>query len=50
MSDHEEIESSLAAWVLGAIDVEESEVIRIHVEGCASCRQEALRSFGWTPR
>ena len=39
MSDHEELESSVAAWVLGAVDEAEAEAIRSHVEGCASCRQ-----------
>lgn len=37
MSDHEELESSIAAWVLGAVDPDEAESIRVHVEGCASC-------------
>src|SRR6266568_687378 len=43
MSDHEELESSVAAWVLGALDAEESERMRVHVEGCASCSQAAVR-------
>src|SRR5260370_135124 len=39
MSDHEELESNVAAWVLGALDREEAEVVQAHVEGCASCRE-----------
>ncbi len=33
MSDHEELESNVAAWVLGALDPEEAAVVRAHVEG-----------------
>ena len=43
MSDHEELESNLAAWVLGALDPEEAEVVEAHVEGCASCRETVAR-------
>jgi anti-sigma-K factor RskA len=43
MSDHEALESSVAAWVLGALDAGEAEAMRIHVEGCASCSQVAGR-------
>jgi anti-sigma-K factor RskA len=43
MSDHEELESNVAAWVLGALDREEAEVVEAHVEGCASCRETAAR-------
>ncbi len=43
MSDHEELESSLAAWVLGALGVAEADSLRLHVEGCATCRQTAAR-------
>jgi anti-sigma-K factor RskA len=43
MSDHEELESNLAAWVLGALDTEEAEVVAAHVEGCASCRETVAR-------
>jgi anti-sigma-K factor RskA len=43
MSDHEELESSIAAWVLGALGAEEAETLRVHVEGCATCRQTAAR-------
>jgi anti-sigma-K factor RskA len=43
MSDHEELESSVAAWVLGALDPDEARGIQVHVEGCASCRETADR-------
>ncbi|HEV2967534.1 MAG TPA: anti-sigma factor [Candidatus Dormibacteraeota bacterium] len=43
MSDHEELESNVAAWVLGALDRDEAEVVRAHVEGCASCRETMSR-------
>src|SRR5256885_9664566 len=43
MSDHEELESSVAAWVLGALDADEAASVRVHVERCASCRQVAGR-------
>jgi anti-sigma-K factor RskA len=43
MSDHEELESNVAAWVLGALDPGEAEVVQAHVEGCAACRETAAR-------
>ena len=46
MSDtdgHDELESSVAAWVLGALDADEAESVRLHVESCASCREVAAR-------
>jgi anti-sigma-K factor RskA len=43
MSDHEGLESNLAAWVLGALDPEEAEALQAHVEGCASCRETVAR-------
>jgi anti-sigma-K factor RskA len=43
MSDHEELESNLAAWVLGALDSAEAEMVVAHVEGCASCRETVAR-------
>src|SRR5438128_1262557 len=43
MSDHEEIESSVAAWVLGALDADEAETVRSHAEGCPTCRELAAR-------
>jgi len=43
MSDHEEIERSVAAWVLGALDAEEADSVRSHAEGCPTCREVAGR-------
>lgn len=43
MSEHEEMENAIAAWVLGATDADEAEKIAKHVEGCASCRAAAAR-------
>ena len=41
---HDELESSLAAWLLGALDSpDDAEAVRVHVEGCASCREVAER-------
>jgi anti-sigma-K factor RskA len=46
MSDdlrHDELEAMVAPWVLGALDTEEAETVRVHVDGCASCREVATR-------
>jgi anti-sigma-K factor RskA len=43
MSEHEELESSVAAWVLGALEADEADVVRTHVETCPTCRETALR-------
>jgi anti-sigma-K factor RskA len=43
MSDHEELESAIAAWVLGALEPDEAEAMRTHVEGCATCTEIAGR-------
>jgi anti-sigma-K factor RskA len=43
MSDHEELESLVAPWVLGAVDADEVGEIRNHIEGCASCREATSR-------
>ena len=42
MSDHEELESAVAAWVLGALDADEAEAVRSHAEGCPTCREVAV--------
>ncbi|HEV2414181.1 MAG TPA: anti-sigma factor [Candidatus Dormibacteraeota bacterium] len=41
--EHDEIESSVAAFVLGALDGDEAEIVRLHLEGCDSCRALARR-------
>ena len=43
MSEHEQIEESVAAWVLGALDPSEAESVRVHVAACPSCRPIAAR-------
>jgi anti-sigma-K factor RskA len=43
MSEHEELEISVASWVMGAIDVDEAEIVRAHIEGCPICREAAVR-------
>ena len=43
MSEHEELESSVAAWVLGAVEADEVDVLRTHIEACPTCRETALR-------
>ena len=41
--EHEEIESLLGAFVLGATDAEEEEMVRAHLPGCASCTATVRR-------
>jgi len=46
MSDgaqHDELEGSVAAWVLGALEPSEAQTIAAHAEGCATCREVAVR-------
>lgn len=43
MPDHEELESLVAPWVLGAVEPAEAESVRAHIEGCAACREAAAR-------
>lgn len=43
MSEHEELENSIAAWVLGAAEPDEASRISSHVAGCASCREVVSR-------
>ena len=41
--DHEELENSVAAYVLGATEPGETESIQHHLQGCPSCREMAER-------
>src|SRR5947199_8159084 len=41
--EHEEIESLLGAFVLGATEAEEEEMVRAHLPGCASCTATVRR-------
>lgn len=43
ISDHDEIESSIAAYLLGAVDREEAEILRAHLEGCPLCQDIVRR-------
>jgi Anti-sigma-K factor rskA len=43
MSEHDELEASVAAWVLGATEGDEADEMRIHIEGCPICRETAAR-------
>lgn len=43
MSEHEEIENAIAAWLLGATDPDEAQKIAMHVDGCATCSAAAAR-------
>jgi anti-sigma-K factor RskA len=42
-AEHEELESSVAAYVLGSLDTQERDRMRIHLEGCATCRELTAR-------
>jgi len=43
MSEHDELELSVAAWVLGAVEAGEAQELSLHIEGCPSCREAAAR-------
>ncbi len=43
IGDHEEVENSIAAYVLGATETEENDSIQHHLDGCAGCRELAER-------
>jgi anti-sigma-K factor RskA len=43
MSEHEQLEDSVAAWVLGALDAREAEMMRAHIETCATCPELVSR-------
>ena len=43
MSEHEELEATVPAWVLGVVEVDEVEIVRAHIEACPICRETALR-------
>jgi anti-sigma-K factor RskA len=42
-AEHDEIQNSVAAFLLGAADPEEAELVRAHLEGCVSCQELARR-------
>lgn len=41
--EHAEIEDNVAAFVLGALDGDEAEMVRLHLEGCETCQALARR-------
>ncbi len=43
MTDHPELENTVAAFVLGAAEEDEMEEVRVHLAGCAECRMLAAR-------
>lgn len=43
MSEHEQLEESVASWVLGAAEAGEAEMLRAHIQTCPSCREMANR-------
>jgi anti-sigma-K factor RskA len=43
MSEHDELETLVAGWVLGALEPGEVESVRAHIETCPICRDAALR-------
>ena len=43
MTEHQDLENSVAAFVLGASEPEEADELREHIRACASCRQLAGR-------
>ncbi len=42
-AEHEELENSIVAYLLGSADAEDLDRLRAHLEACASCREMAAR-------
>jgi anti-sigma-K factor RskA len=42
-AEHEELENSVAAYVLGSADPQDEDRLRAHLDACASCRELAAR-------
>ena len=45
-ADHEEMERSVAGYVLGALDADEARAVEEHLKACAECRAVAARLAG----
>jgi anti-sigma-K factor RskA len=43
MFDHEQLESWVAPWVLGALEPDEADAVASHIQGCSSCLEVATR-------
>lgn len=43
IADHDDVENSLPAYLMGTAEPDEAEMVRAHLEGCPSCRQFAQR-------
>jgi len=43
IADHDDIETSLPAFLMGTAEPDEAEKVRAHLEGCSSCREFAQR-------
>jgi len=43
IAEHDDIENSLPAYLMGTAEPDESEMVRAHLEGCPSCLQFARR-------
>lgn len=46
MSEHEQLEESVASWLLGAVEADEAETLRTHIEACSTCGEMASRLGG----
>ena len=42
-ADHDQIQESLAAFLVGASDSDEADMVRAHLDGCSSCQELARR-------
>lgn len=52
ITDHDELEASVAAYVLGALDDDEAQEVRMHLQTCPTCpalAQDLRRAIGVLP-
>ncbi|TMD10677.1 MAG: hypothetical protein E6J02_00210 [Chloroflexi bacterium] len=43
MSDHPDLENSVVAYLVGAAEPDEAELMRVHLAGCEDCRRLVAR-------
>lgn len=43
IADHDDVENSLPAYLMGTAEPAEAEMVRAHLEGCSACQQFAQR-------